>query len=172
MSVRTTTPESDTCACPGCDAEFTIPNAVRGSYCSAACADRHDGQRFLEHLRRDHTVCWSCLRPRKTVERPTAEARRGLDPVTDDALVGFEYLTEHADRGQYGVECTCGAVDHDIDGYDRRDGAPYHWHLLRIVEEMAAQGQHDKTFDLPAFADTYWETDDLALAVGRALTDP
>jgi len=169
MSIRTIVPESDTCAFPDCDTEFRIPNAVRGSYCSADCADRHAGQRFLEHLRRDHTVCWSCWRRRKELEHPTDEARRSLDPVTDDALVGFEYLTRHADQGEHGVECTCGAVDHDIDGYDRRADAPYHWLLLRYVEQTRAEGQHDKDLDLATLADVLWENDDLELAVGRAI---
>jgi hypothetical protein len=169
MSVRTTTPESDQCAFPDCSEEFRIPNAVAGSYCSTECRDRHEGRRLLRHVRQDHTVCWSCWRRRKEIERPTDAARRGLDPVTDQALVGFEYLTEHADHGKHGVECECGAVDHDIPDYDRRDDVPYHWLLYRYLEATRDEGQHDRDLDLATFADVLWESEDLELAVGRAL---
>jgi hypothetical protein len=171
MSVTVTPAETDECDHPDCSVKYAIPNAV-GGYCSQECADRHAGHRLLQHLQRDHRICWSCWRPRKEIERPTDEQRRQLDPVTDQAVVGYEYLTEHADMGPHGIECTCGAVGHDIDDYDRRHDAPYHWLLREWVRETRAEGQHDKRLDLATFADVLWETGDLVLALGRALTDP
>jgi hypothetical protein len=84
-------------------------------------------------------------------------------------MVGFEYPTEHVDEGSWGLECRCGAVDHDTPAYDRRDAVPYHWHLYLISRQLVAEGQRDTALDLPTFADALWETDDLELAVGRAL---
>jgi len=169
MSVTVIQQQEYDCSFADCDGTRTRLSSVRGSFCSEECADRHDGRQFLRSLRQDHSVCWSCLRLRKELERPTDESRRGLGPVVDAALVGYEYLTEHAEYGEFGVECTCGAVDHDIEDYDRRDEGPFHWRMRRLVEATAAEGQHDGTFDLEAFADTLWETDDLELAVGRAI---
>lgn len=171
MSIRVTTPESDQCASPDCDVEFKLPNAVAGSYCSPACRDRHKGQRFLDHLRQDHRICSSCWRPRKEVETPTAETRRTLDPITEQSLVGYEYPTEHVEEGDHGLECTCGAVSHDTPNWDRREEGPYLWWLQQYVRQTRAEGQHDKQLDLPTLADTLWETGDLALALGRALSD-
>lgn len=170
MSVTLTTPDRDTCADPDCDQEYPVPNAVAGSYCSQDCADRHDGRRLLRNIREDHRFCWSCWRARKEIERPTAYARRQLDTWRiDDAVVGFEYHTRHVDLGDHGLECECGAVDHDIDEWITRTEGPYHWLLKLIIEQMNDEGQHHHSFDIATFADTYWRTDDLELAVGRAI---
>lgn len=171
MSVHLARPETDTCDDPECDASYAIPNAV-GGYCSDECAARHRGRKLLRHIRQDHRFCTSCWRPRKTVERPTAHARRGLGPITDECLVGYEDATRHVEHGPYGLECECAAVSHDIEGWDRRAEGPYHWHLAEIVAQIDAEGQRDIDFDLAVFADAYWETDDLELAVGRAIQDP
>lgn len=168
MSIQIRHAETDACDRPDCESEYAIPNAV-GGYCSEECAARHRGQKLLRHIQQDHRFCTSCWAPRKTIERPTANARRGLGPVTDDALVGFEDYTRHVEMGPHGLECECAAIDHDIAEWDRRDDVPYHWRLLRIVEQIDAEGQRDITFDLGTFADEYWTTGDIELAVGRAL---
>lgn len=169
MTIRIATPDRDTCAFEDCSQEFAVPNAVAGSYCSQACADRGTGRDFLRSIRGDHRFCWSCLRTVKEVERPTDEARRGLGPITDECLVGYEYLTEHADVGEHGVECRCGAVGHDLDFWLRREDGPWQWYLMLVVETTREEGQHDYHFDLATFADEFWETGDFELAVGRAL---
>jgi len=162
--------ETYDCEYPDCEETRTPSSSVGGSYCSQECRDRATGEQFLCSIRQDHRFCWSCLRQRKEIERPTAETRRGLGPITDAALVGYEYHTRHADMGEHGLECTCGAVDHDIPDWLRRETGPYHWYLTRLVEVTRAEGQHDYAFDLATFADRYWETDDLDLAVGAALS--
>jgi len=169
MSVTLTREETYRCELPDCDNTRTPSSSVAGSFCSQECAARHRGRAVLRDLRQDHRWCLSCWRERKEIERPTAAARRGLGPQTDAALVGYEYTTEHVDRGPYGLECTCGAVDHDIEGWIQHETGPYHWHLKRLVEQTAAEGQHDSEFDLATFADVFWETDDLELALGAAL---
>jgi len=169
MSVTYATQESYGCNFPDCDDTFTPSSSVAGSFCSKECAARDRGRRILNLLRYDHRFCWSCWRERKEIEQPTAEARRGLGPVTDGAVVGYEYLTEHAEMGPYGTECHCGAVDHDVDGWDRRDDAPYRSHLALIVERTREEGQHEYGFDADRFDAVLDQTDDLELALGAAL---
>jgi hypothetical protein len=142
---------------------------VAGSYCSTECAARAKGESFLSDLRDDHRFCWSCLRQRKEIERPTDEARRGKGRYTAEAMIGFEYATEHADAGAFGLECRCGAVDNDTPAYNQRESAPYYWLLVQISRMFVAEGQREDTIDLPTLADVHFGTDDLALAVGRGL---
>lgn len=169
MSITVTPEQRYDCERDGCDETRTRSTSVGGSYCSRECYNRSTGSNLLRDIRQDHRFCWSCWRARKEIERPTAESRRGLGPITDDALVGYEYYTEHAEMGPYGLECACGAVSHDIDDYDRLADGPYHWFLKLAFEQMVDEGQRDGAFDLVAFANAYWETDDLELAVGRAI---
>lgn len=171
MSIAIVQQERYDCAFPDCDDTRTETSSVQGSYCSQECADRHTGRKFVRLVREDHRFCWSCLRIRKEIEQPTAFARRGLGPITDEALQGFEYHSEHVTMGEYGLECTCGAVDHDIDGYFKREDGPYHWHILLLVEQITSEGQTNYDFDLATFADVFWETDDFELSLGRALSD-
>jgi hypothetical protein len=171
MSVSVRKQRQYDCAFPDCDQTRTETSSVAGSYCSQDCADRHDGQRLLRQIETDHRFCWSCWRARKTIERPTDTARRGLGPVTDDALIGYEYATEHVEMGPHGLECSCGSVDHRLEGWDRRAEGPYHWHIKLIVSQLREEGQSDQVLDLATFADELWETDDLPLALGRALTE-
>lgn len=167
--IRTVKPRQFDCSFADCDQQRTKHSSVAGSFCSEECAARHEGRKFLNQVRTDHRFCWSCFRARKEIERPTDEARRNLDPICDQALVGFEYHSEHVEMGPYGLECECGAVDHDVEEWDRRDEAPYHWYLYRVSQQLVAEGQREDAIDLETFADALWETDDLELAVGLAL---
>jgi len=170
MSITLTRQETYDCALAECDATRTRTSSVAGSFCSEKCAARDRGRKLLGNLKHDRRWCWSCFRQRVEIERPTAAARRHLDgPIIDDALVGFEYGTEYVDRGAHGIECTCGAVDHDLDADWVRDSGPYHWYLIRAIEQTAAEGQHDDSVDIEVLADALWQTDDLELAVGLAL---
>jgi len=162
-------PDHFECSREGCDERKTQYGMVDGSYCSEECAARATGADFLDVVEHDHRFCWSCFRRRKEIERPTAETRRGLGPVTDEALIGYEYSTEHVSEGEWGLECTCGAVDHDTPAYDARESVPYYWYLYLIGEQLVADGHRDNSLDLETLADVHWATDDLKLAVGRAL---
>lgn len=157
------------CSHDDCDATRTPNSSVRGSFCSVECAARDLGEAFLEDVRHDHRFCWSCFRTRKNIERPTDEARRGLGPITDAALVGYEYYSEHVEMGPHGLECECGAVDHDIPDWEQLEDGPFHWYLTLISEQLAAEGQREDTIDIVVLANIYWARDDLALAVGGAL---
>lgn len=169
MSVTLTRQQSYDCGFADCSETTTPSSSVDGAYCSRECAARDRGRRILNLLRHDHRFCWSCWAERKEIEQPTAETRRGLGPIADDAVVGYEYLTEHAEMGPYGTECTCGAVDHDVDGWDRRDDGPYRSYLAAIVDRTREEGQHEYAFDRERFDTILDETDDLELALGAAL---
>jgi len=172
MSVTLRREERYDCAFEECNETRTSSTSVAGSYCSRDCADRAAGRALLRTIRQDHRFCWSCWRRRKEIERPTDPARRGLGPVVDSALVGYEYTTGAVERGPYGIECKCGALDHDDPAYDRRDEGPYQWFLYVAVERLVAEGQRDSRLEIGRLADELWADDDevpLELAVGRAL---
>jgi len=144
MSVELTSQRRYECALEECNTKRPRTSIVDGSYCSRDCADRAHGRRLLGDIKQDHCYCWSCFRQRKRVERPTDEALRGLGAVTADALIGYESPTAAVERGDYGLECECGA-----DG--RRDDAV---DAATLADELWAGGDED----VP-----------LELAVGRAL---
>ena len=174
MSIAITQPEQYTCEHRDCNEEVPEPNLVRGQYCSLACADRADGQTVIDHLRRDHRFCATCLRPRKVVYRPAdrdVESLRRKALLIRESFVGFEELTEFAELGEHGIECECGAIAHDTPLLDR-DGGPWEWWLARAVEQLRHEGQWEYRVDVPTLADAAWETDDLELAVGHALSTP
>lgn len=161
------------CDGPGCSEEFDTASAVAGSYCSPACRDRDTGQSLLAHIGQDHRFCASCYRPRKVVYRPDdadAPELRKKALLVRESFVGFETVTEFADRGPYGIECQCGTVDHDHSEPVVRDGEPYEWWLARAVGQLRAEGQVEYEFDVATFADAYWNGADIELAVGRALS--
>ena len=156
------------CAHPDCDADRTAHSSVAGSYCSERCAALDTGASFLRAVRQDHRFCWSCFRQRKEIERPSDAARRGRGRYTAEAMVGFEFPTKHVEVGPHGLECHCGAIDHDTPEWDQRRCGPYHWFLYLVAEEMVAEGQRETSLDLVTFAEELWQTDNLALALGRA----
>jgi len=193
MSIQVTHQKADTCAFPDCDKEFQVLNAVAGSYCSQECHDRHAGRRLLRTIRQDHRFCWSCWRPRKELEQPTEEyrtrafatsgvgltvdgegaltAERYGQELSNEAVVGFEHHSRHVTMGPYGLECECGAIDHDNVDWDKREDVAYHWQLKRVIQQMTDEGAHDYQFDVVTFAEELWATDDLELAVGRAIEE-
>lgn len=168
-TIERTQPERYQCARDGCLERATEYGMVAGSYCSQECHARATGSDFLEVVRRDHRFCWSCLRRRKEIERPTDEFLRGRDRHAAEAIVGYEYATEHVDEGDWGLECRCGAVDHDVPEYDRRDGVPWYWLLFLIGERLVEDGHRESGMHLPTLLELHYQTDDLELAVGAAL---
>lgn len=60
--------------------------------CSEECRRAADANAILNTLIHDHTVCSTCFRRLKEVEKPPERA--------PSAVVGFQYRTEHADWGE------------------------------------------------------------------------
>jgi len=180
MPIQTTRVKTGRCALPECRDTFPVTNAVQGSYCSRDCYNRHRGRRILRNVRQDHRFCWSCWRPRKTLEQPseayrnehfqksdTALARTADDElevqrvgqeVSREAVVGFEHYTQFVESGPFGPECECDAVSHDIDDWDRRGDGPYVWRFRRISDQLREEGQDHRQFDITTFAEVLWET--------------
>jgi len=123
------------CEYTGCDADYQKSAAVKGSYCSRECWLRSKGGGVLSKLRSDHTICATCFRVIKEVERPP-EATSVNIPVPDaphdigdddgvkDVLIGFQYETPSTEfaiddisSDPYRVQerrrwsCECGTVD-------------------------------------------------------------
>ena len=173
MSVQITQQRRYECSLEDCDDERTRTSSVDGSFCSRDCADQAHGRALLQDIKQDHRFCWSCFRQRKRVERPTDEALRRVDTITADALVGYESATPAVKRGDYGLECECGAVDHDLPDWGRRAAGPFEWFLQLASERLVADGRRDDAVDAVALADELWADGDedvpLGLAVGRAL---
>jgi len=161
------------CSLDGCDNDRTPASTVAGSYCSRECADRSDGRALLRDIRQDHRFCWSCFRQRKEVERPTDEARSGWSLLIDEAVVGYEYPTEFVEQGPYGLECKCGALDHDDPVYDQRHEGPFERFLQLASERFVADGRRNDAVDAAALTDEFRVDSDedvpLELAVGRSL---
>jgi len=173
ITIITREPRVDRCTCArdGCDARFSQSGAV-GSYCSVECQARDRGETVLNHLARDHRFCGSCYRPRKVVYRPDESDVPDLRKkalLIRESFVGFETLTEFAEGGPYGIECNCGTTDHRTAEHLFRAGEPWEWWLARAVDQLADNGVWEYRLDAAALADAVWRTDDLALAVGRAL---
>lgn len=183
--MSTTTHETVTypCSADGCEAAFEPRDAVRGSFCSAACARRHRGRKLLNIVAHDHRICHSCGRWTKEVERPPMHA--------PDFVIGYQYLTEHAELGPFepptasgnedrpykspwldedtGADapadrvvktttiCECGTTDHR-DDYQRTERIisirDAAERFCRVLERLGREGQHDETVDARALVAT------------------
>lgn len=134
-------PRSFDCAREGCDTAFEEGAAVAGSYCSTRCRDTATGEKILNAIRHDHRVCSTCFRLRKEIETPTDDYRRRFTDLQNEAIVGYESLTEHAGYGEFGVECVCGAVDGEWDWL--RSEFAIEWWLSTAVEYLRGRGRFD-----------------------------
>jgi len=156
--------------CLHCSQEFEF-NENR-DYCSEECEIADRGQGLLNQIENDHRFCGSCYKPIKTVYRPADETTPELRKkalVIRESFVGFEDLTEHAEKGQYGIECSCGNISHYHAEELLRDGEPYEWFLKLSVETFREEGQREDTFCIETFCNVYWETEQFAYAIGKAL---
>ena len=188
----TTAPQSDPCAYRDCETTVHAHEAVEGSYCSQACYYREVGAGLLGHLTRRHEICGTCFRLTKDIERPPAEylrthfRRSGVgwtlaedgeawtverwgQELSREAVVGFAQPTEHATPGAFGLECRCGAIDHDIDDQDVRDLTSWEWWLQLATEYLRDIGARETTVTAATVGHAYWRTGDMEFAVGLAL---
>ena len=157
--------------CAHCGDDHPVETGV-GSYCSTDCRERARGASALRNIEHDHRFCSTCYKPLKVVFRPADRESPKLRKkalVIRESFVGFQDFTEFAESGDFGLECSCGNVDHYHHEPDFRDGEPYEWYLKLAITKFRQEGQTDDRFDLETFADEFWTTDDLELAVGRAL---
>lgn len=197
MSATTHTP-SNTCGYRDCETTVASRDAVEGSYCSSGCYYREQGARLLAHIDHRHELCGTCFRVTKDIERPPAEymrthfsesgggytRRKGAEwshdssswtfeafnqELTREAVIGFATPTEHAEHGDYGLHCRCGAIDHDIDDQHVRDTEPWEWWLQLATEYLVEIGARNTTLEAATVGHAYYRTGDLRYAVGLAL---
>ena len=156
--------------CVYCDATYTM--GYRGSYCSESCYYADEGEDVYEHLKSDHRICATCLKPTKVVFRPNdneCPELRKKALIIREAFIGFQDLTEYAEMGNYGTECQCGNVDHYNTNGTIRKRESYPWFLMLALEQFRQEGQLEHTFDLPRFLNAEWDSGSFVEALGRAL---
>jgi len=156
------------CSHPECNTE----HSRTGSYCSPECRTKHKGRKALLNIKHDHRFCSTCYKPLKVVYRPddrdTPELRKKA-LIIRESFTGFQDYTEHVEHGNFGIECSCGNVDHYHSEELLRDNEGYEWYLKLVFQKFRAEGQIDSEFDIECFCNTYWETGDFELSVGRSL---
>lgn len=184
-------PSTVECQHPDCDA---VGRAWQfDEYCTSECEVRHKGREVLEQFLYDHTRCFTCFRQLKTINPPkpdfefTAKGHGWTmdedgeptlefysQETTRQAATGFQFLTEHSAKGEKqrsdrvitGTICdACGNTDHthhDTALASRRA-------ICRLVALL--NDEDDVTFGAGTLHREYWRTQDIELAVGRALTD-
>jgi hypothetical protein len=198
MSVTITTPETYVCDREECEQTFPETQSVAGSYCSRRCYRLYRGRKLLNIIEHDHRFCAGCYHQLKEIERPPAEQRVYIGPTDHEPLentvknvvIGYEYLTEHADLGQRtrtrggaqahteenvdavapadqwtmaGVICSCGTTD-TRDKFVRDaeivSTEVAARRLCELLELLGHEGQHDETVHAPTLLDTIQESDE------------
>lgn len=90
--------------CAHCDHWRNPDASAKGSYCSRECWLRSKGSNVLSELCRDHTICGTCFRRIKELERPpegtSVDVPMPLEPHGDanadgieNVLIGYQYQT-------------------------------------------------------------------------------
>lgn len=181
------------CHAPDCEEHGEQWQFRDGRYCGTACEQRHRGRTALLNVL-DHTVCGTCFETLKEVENPKPDFEfntRGHAWTVDEdgtveyqffdqtesreAAVGFQYTTEHATTGEKsrrgrvvtGVVCAeCGGGSHR----DHNEILATHTDIARLVNDYL-RPHEDVHVDVEILHREYEATDELALAVGRALLD-
>jgi len=165
----------------------------QSGYCSTRCVVKDKGREQLASLIYDHTRCFSCFRRLKTINPPKPDfefTERGHgwtrdedgsttlqfydQEVTRQAAVGFQFPTQHSGKGEKqlddrvitGTICdACGNTDHTHHDPVLTDRQA----IGRLVSLLA--DKDDVAFDRETLHREYESTDDLELAVGKALSD-
>ena len=179
------------CEYPECD-ETGKKWEFQGEYCSSKCELKHEGREKLGGLVFDHCTCFTCGSELKEIEPPKPDHAFDVtgtgwyyDPEEDlvtlerfsqeetrTAAVGFQYKTpnatfgekEHNERVVTGTVCeNCGNTDHTA-------------HIPFLVDTHQAAGfvasylvEGETEFDPETLHRSYSETEDMELAVGKAL---
>lgn len=165
-----------------------------GKYCRTRCEVKARGRRALRSCRYDHTLCFTCLRPLKSIEPPKPdfefterghEWTRGEDgeptleyysqEVTRDAACGWQYRTQWAGNGEKhrfgmivtGVICSnCGNTDHSHHEACLADRDA----IGRLVTRLYDADDYTVTSEHELHRE-YEATRDIDLAVGRAVSE-
>lgn len=177
--------------------QWRNPNAdVKGQYCCSDCWLRSKGQNVLSELCHDHTICATCFRVIKEVERPPAgttvsipkpDAPHGLgdgDGV-ENVLIGFQYMTPSTEMAvddfstdPYRIDerqrwsCECGNVD-PAERDDILEGVELEETIVRLLRRLEERYEMDHLPNRPdkdrLFNALREEWRDWEYAIGRAV---
>jgi len=129
MSTTENTPIVETCE--QCEDSFEVHDSPRPNHCSDECYYTDKGDKALNQIESDHTVCASCHTRIKTIEKPPKGTTVNIPPsdheqatqTTSNVLIGYQYQTEDTRKyddaqgdGATAVfytrwSCECGTVD-------------------------------------------------------------
>lgn len=166
-------PKANTCDNCGDVKPITeLVTPANGVYCDEECRLTHKGEKLLRNIEQDHRFCATCYKPLRVVYRPAegeAPSLRKKALLIRESFIGFQDLTEHAESGDYGVECDCGNIQHYHSEPTLRNGEPYEHFLNLAIDRLRNEGQFEYTFDTEAFSSTLDESDHFEYAVGVAI---
>jgi len=144
---------------------------IKGSYCSLECFFEAKGQNILTQITNDHRWCRSCFRRQKTIEKPPEWFLKERPYSIRESIVGFEYYTEHVEKDHGFSYCECGTVSHRDENKVLQDieRSTVIKNLGVLLAEYYNEGQLGAKPDFETFTDTLKETDNHALAIGKAV---
>jgi hypothetical protein len=164
--------------CEYCGTHTRIPEMTRGSFCSPACYYRHRGASILDQIQSDHTICATCYRPVKEVERVPDEintAATGFQHPTPQTTISVD--DRDRDGRARGIEytrwgCECGAVNPQdtLAALQNANLKRRIADLYYCLERLARKGAIAHSPDRDAYFDAlreHWH--DAAYAAGRAV---
>lgn len=180
------------CKYAHCDNYGLLRHYHHGKYCSNECEWRSQGRSALLDIL-DHTICGTCFRVLKTVEPPkdddafdweghryTLDEEGNVEYLYYDqtesrrSAIGFQHRTPNAETGEKqrgdrvvtGTVCKCGVTgtrDHHATLTDRQDISRLYNDHIRPSEDISV--------DPETLHRVYEQTNDLELAVGKALLE-
>lgn len=167
--------------CKYCDTEYG--HGFDGQYCSRLCYFKQQGSKLLNLLRHDHRYCSNCGVQLKEVEEPTDAQLRKIDGFhSTNAVIGFQYQTEHGEMAQKeigngpesrvvtGTCCSrCGntATYTNFPELQDRHLFEYANGILESLEDK--QEEHNKEIDRDVFFEMLLETRDIEFSLGKAI---
>jgi len=171
--------------CKTCGEEFSRESGFRPGYCSQDCYERKQAHDLLHNLKHDHRFCHACFAELKEVDRPSDNLLRSVQGMhVAEALTGFQSRTPEAGRGvktetvredrKETVSGTttcdeCGSTEHQDDYMRDFEIQRAAKNLRKRIEQTRDEGQHDYSFDTEAFVESWNESKDWELALGRAI---
>jgi len=187
MAVST---DTETYSCSQCGDSFPAAAAIKGSFCSSECVDRHraekEATRILNQLQYDHRFCFTCFRQLKDVYLP--ESRWGIP----DCFRGFQHRTKYAENGQKvvikptyhnldldddrglvttGIICCCGNTSHQHCERAIRDHRIFEcaYYLTESLQILRAEEKIEHDINADQLFDSLLERHSIATSIADAI---
>ena len=155
--------------CKACETEYN--GGYAPGYCSEDCFYRAKGQNILRQINNDHRHCSSCFHVRKSIEKPPEWFLQERPYAIREAIVGFEYYTQHVQKEHGFAYCECGNVEHFSENQFLRDLDPKTavTNLAALLGTYYKENQIPEKPDAKPLVETIKESEDYALAIGKAV---